>query len=191
MPPRVAVIAGPNGSGKSTFYERKLSRQFPVFVNADRIGLTLSQLPGEARNLEAAKQAETTRKVLIERRETFCFETVFSRTEVWVAFLRELRESGYEIWLFFICTENAMLNIARVESRVQLGGHDVPPTKVVSRFQKSIRTAVQAKEFVDRLWLFDNTEANRSHRLVGRFVGGQPDFLAENLPHWMEPFLQS
>ena len=143
----------------------------------------------DTRNLAAAKRAEALRNELAAQREDFAFETVFSRTEFWLAFLRSLQEAGYEIWVFFICTQSPVLNVARVETRVRLGGHPVPPAKVVSRFEGSIETAVKSKAFVDQLWLYDNTEVDRSHRLVGRFIRGNADFLAESIPNWMERFL--
>ena len=61
---------------------------------------------------------------LAERLESFGFETVFSHSSN-VEFLEALRVLGYDIHLFFVCTESHEINIARVENRVALGGHDV------------------------------------------------------------------
>lgn len=147
--PRVAVIAGPNGSGKSSFYERVLAVEFPVFVNADYIAEGLrDETPRGERNLRAANLAETRRLQAVQDQEDFAFETVFSRTDHWLSFLAALRSSGYEIWLYFICTSHPLLNLKRIETRVLNGGHDVPSPKVIARFDRSIRTAVAARAVV-------------------------------------------
>lgn len=188
--PRVAIIAGPNGSGKTTFYYAKLKEQFPRFVNADEIAVALSaQVPAETVSLEAANRAETFRQDLLSNGEDFAFETVFSRTPHWLSFVSRLKDHGYEVWLFFVCTESPLLNAARVETRAARGGHSVPPGKIVSRFGGSIRTALGARSLVDQLWLYDNTEGNRGHRLIARFVRGEADYLAAAIPEWASPFI--
>jgi predicted ABC-type ATPase len=185
--PRVAIVAGPNGSGKTTFYEARLRAQFPVFVNADEIAKSLESVPHELRNKKAADQAEQQRLEFLEAHLDFALETVFSRSPYWIEFIRRLKQADFEVSVHFICTESPLLNVARIEAREQLGGHGVPASKVVSRFQGSIRTALMAKDLVDELWLWDNSSPESEHRLVGRFVRGEVDFLADSLPHWAEP----
>lgn len=184
--PKVAVIAGPNGSGKTTFYYSKLRSQFPNFVNADELALSIEGMTStEALNIAAANRAEALRQELMLKREDFAFETVFSRSPYWLEYLGALKEAGYEIWLFFICTDSPLLNVTRVEARVELGGHGVPAAKVVSRYAGSIQTAIGARALVDQLWLYDNTERDRDHRLVFRYVRGSVDFVSTTLPSWM------
>ena len=187
--PRVAVIAGPNGSGKSSFYERVLAVEFPVFINADHIAAALpDDTPRGDRNLRAANVAEARRLRAVQNREDFAFETVFSRTDHWLSFLTALRSSGFEIWLFFICTSHPLLNVKRIETRVLHGGHGVPAPKVISGFDRSIRTVVAAKPVVNQLWLYDNTETGLNHKLVARFLHGEADFVAATIPPWATPF---
>ncbi len=144
MIPRVAVLAGPNGSGKTSFYRSHLRELFPKFVNADELKIEMAAssegppAPSDAHaGLAAAQRAEELRRELVRRREDFAFETVFSRTNHWLGFLRLLKDSGYEVILFFICTDHPLLNVARVGLRVEQGGHDVPAAKIVSRFSGS------------------------------------------------------
>jgi predicted ABC-type ATPase len=99
-------------------------------------------------------------------------------------------KAKYEIDLNFICTEHPSLNVARVQTRVQQGGHDVPSSKVHSRYSGAIRTAVAAKAIVDFCHLYDNSEHNQAHRLVARFRHGEPDFLDPQQPGWTQPFLR-
>jgi predicted ABC-type ATPase len=187
--PRVAIIAGPNGSGKTTFYYAKLAALFPTFVNADqKAALLVSESDRETRDRSAAVLAEAARLNLLTQREDFAFETVFSRTAHWLDFLRKLKDAGYEVWLFFICTESPLLNVARVEARELAGGHSVPPAKVFSRFPGSIETALESRTLVDELWLYDNTSPDTGHRLVARFIRGQVDYFGASQPEWAAPF---
>src|SRR5580693_8771758 len=101
--PTLAVIAGPNGSGKTSFYEQFLRQQFPRWVNADAVALSLTGVSAGKRNLTAARLAEEERERLIAERVTFAFETVFSRTGHWMGLLRKAQGLGYRLELFFIC----------------------------------------------------------------------------------------
>jgi len=124
--PTLAIIAGPNGSGKTSFYEQFLIQQFPRWVNADRIALTLTEVPESNRDLAAAKRAEEERTRLISEGITFAFETVFSRTDHWLDFLCKAKGCAYRLELFFLCTSDPVMNAARVQTRVGRGGHAVP-----------------------------------------------------------------
>ena len=147
-------------------------------------------VPEDQRNIRAAERADLLRRELVSQRVDFAFETVFSRTEYWLEFLRTLSAAGYEIWVFFICTESASLNMARIEYRVlNKEGHAVPPSKVASRFPGSIRTAVEAKSIVEQLWIYDNTETDQRHRLVARFIRGKIDYFSQTIPSWAQPLL--
>jgi predicted ABC-type ATPase len=74
-------LVGPNGAGKSTFYQRFLSGVKWPFVNADVLAKSLVDAgspAGEETEILAAKLAEKRRGQLIEKRESFIAETVFS-----------------------------------------------------------------------------------------------------------------
>jgi predicted ABC-type ATPase len=186
--PTLAIIAGPNGSGKSTFYELMLREAFPRFINADRIAEALLSLPEDERNLEAARQAETERSLALSAGITFAFETVFSRTEHWLKFIRHAKALDYNIKLFFLCTESPTLNVARIGIRAQGGGHWVPTDKVLKRYAPSIETAVEARYLVDELWIYDNTDLDRTPRLLGLFVEGKIEHAAGQVSGWAMPF---
>jgi predicted ABC-type ATPase len=186
--PSLGIVAGPNGSGKTSFYQKFLRPQFPRWVNADEIAQTLSEIPESQRDLAAAKLAEEERERLIAEHVTFAFETVFSRTDHWIGFLRKAKERGYRVELFFLCTSEPVLNAARVKTRVGRGGHPVPLDKVVARYPGSIRTALEARKLVDELWLYDNTAWDYTPLLLGWWENRQARHVAESVPRWAEPF---
>ena len=71
--PIIVVIAGPNGAGKTTFYHAHLQPAGLRFVNADVLARELNLDP-----YAAAKVADALRRELVNQRESFVFETVFS-----------------------------------------------------------------------------------------------------------------
>ena len=71
--PIVIAIAGPNGAGKTTFYRAQLADLGLRYINADDLARELAIDAYEAANLAASVRAG-----LIEHRQSFIFETVFS-----------------------------------------------------------------------------------------------------------------
>ena len=184
--PTVLIIAGPNGSGKTTFYLQFLKQRYPTYVNADEIALALDE--SHDRTLRAAKIAEQRREALLLERRTFAFETVFSRTEYWIDFIFRAMAFGFRVELIFFCTAASKLNVARVETRVQHGGHPVFADKILKRYPLSIQTALLALQVVNEFWLYDNTNANQQPRLLGRFVNGELLDTSGPIPLWAIPF---
>ena len=126
--PEVVVFAGPNGSGKSTFTE--LLKPPIDYINADEIKKNL-----KCTDLEAAQLAERQREAHLEQMNEFCFETVLS-TERNIKLLQKARQRGYFIHCYYILTADPMINVLRVKSRVEAGGHDVPEDKIVTRYDR-------------------------------------------------------
>ena len=115
--PMVLVLAGPNGSGKSTittFFE-KVGR----YTNADDMVAATGM-----NNMDAALLADKLRYESIEKKEDFTFETVLS-SNYKLDILRKAKEEGYFIKCVFVLTADPQINVARIESRVASGGHDV------------------------------------------------------------------
>ena len=128
--PMLLVFAGPNGSGKSTVlqYFEKVGE----YTNADDVvastGMDI---------LEAAKFVDAKRYDAINDKKDLTFETVLS-SEYKIDILRKAKEQGYFIKCIFILTVDPLINVARVEARVALGGHDVPKERIISRYYKSL-----------------------------------------------------
>lgn len=148
--PEVMVIAGPNGSGKSTI--TKMLRIVGKYINADDIKKAIL-----CSDLEAAEKAEELREQMLSNHADFTFETVLS-TERNLKLLKKAKLNGYFIRGIYILTADANINIARVRSRVAIGGHDVPEDKIRSRYAKSLNIIPQLVEICDVLHIYDNTK---------------------------------
>lgn len=106
----------------------------------------------------AAALADWLRRLLLRERRDFTFETVMSHPGK-VAFLHQARAAGYRVYLYWVVTEDAEVNVDRVAQRVREGGHAVPPDKIRRRYVDALELLRPAMETSDRAYLFDNSSA--------------------------------
>jgi predicted ABC-type ATPase len=127
--------------------------------------------------------ADFCRHCLIKEQHSFTFETVMSGHDK-IDLLFYARKKGYRIYLYFICTDDVVINKDRVANRVQLGGHNVPVNKIEERYKRSLRNLNEAIEFSDRAYLFDNS--GRSHKLICEVTSGRTvTYYSEKIPNWI------
>lgn len=187
-PPVLIVIAGANGSGKTTITEQLLKHDWLFdcdYLNADNIAQ--SQFGGwnsATGIIEAANYVQTKREQYLKEGKNFAFETVFSGQDK-VDFLIKAKKEGYFIRLFYIGTESPIINASRVARRVMEGGHDVPISKIISRYSKSIANCASIINIVDRTYLYNNSKDNRQARLILRTQNGVTKEY-ETTPEWAQ-----
>lgn len=188
--PTLCVIAGPNGSGKTTTTEQLLANEWgadSIYINPDNIA---KDEFGDWNNadavLKAAKRATKMRYQCLSEKRNFVFETVFSSEEK-LKFLKKTSEAGFFIRFFFVCTNSPEINVARIAKRYMNGGHEVPISKVVTRYFKSLEYAKEAIKFVDRAYIYDNSVDDHLPELLYRTTSGSlAKLYIKNLPHWAE-----
>jgi predicted ABC-type ATPase len=183
--PVIVALAGPNGAGKTTFYYSELQGAGLRFVNADQIARELD-LDAYA----AARVAAGIRENLVAQRESFVFETVFSDPAgEKLAFLRRAAESGYNVILCFIGASSAAVSAERVAIRVLQGGHDVPPEKLVERYPRILANLKTAFTELPNVWVFDNSDLRKPHRLVAVTRNGRIEERMSPTPRWLARLL--
>lgn len=182
--PIVIALAGPNGAGKSTFFAAHLRSSGLRFVNADNLAREL-----KLDAYEAARLANALRVELINRGESFIFETVLSdRVGDKVTFLKDTATSGYNVALCYIGISSAIVSEERVAMRVSQGGHDVPTEKLAGRFPRTLANLKSAIRDLPLVLVFDNDDL--IFRRVAEFENGRMTFIANPIPAWFEPLLQ-
>jgi predicted ABC-type ATPase len=152
--PVFVMIAGPNGSGKSSITKelQVVQSDFPkLYINADEIKKQFS-----LSDRDAQKRAEEMRRAAVDRRESFAFETVMSHVSK-IDFMREVKQKGYEVRLYFITTQDPDINKIRVSQRVSEGGHHVPPDKIEPRYERSMVLLPLALVHADRAEVYNNS----------------------------------
>ncbi len=191
--PVLIVIAGPNGSGKTTITSQILHHEWlenSVYINPDLVAQERfgDWNSAEAVRLAAVYCADWRERCLVDR-QSMIFETVFSADDK-LDFIRRAKQAGFFIRLFFVCTESPMINAARIAGRVMKGGHDVPITKIISRYQKSIINCKVATSIADRVYIYDNSVDGHEARILFRFADGAIiKRYTETIPQWAQVLL--
>jgi len=179
--PIVVALAGSNGAGKTTFHGAHLEAAGLRFVNADDLARELGIDP-----YAAAELAEHLRETLVQQRESFVFETVFSDpVGDKLDFLRRADAAGYAVVLCFIGLASPELSDERVAMRVLQGGHDVPTELLLARYPRTLRNLGRAVRELPHVLVYDNSDLARPFRKVAEFERGAPVLLGHPLPPWL------
>lgn len=130
----------------------------------------------------AAVIADFIRQKLLERGDSFTFETVMSHPSK-VEILRQAQALGYRTYLYFVSTENPEINVDRVRIRVEGGGHKVEPETVRARYAKSLELLPEAVACSNRAFIFDNSGAS-SVELAEITDGTKLEYRTDEVPDW-------
>lgn len=191
--PTLCVVAGPNGSGKTSTTIQLLANEWSegsLYINPDNIAQEqFGDWNSPEAVLKAARYATDLRYKCLNEKRDFVFETVFSSDEK-LEFLRKAHESGFFIRFFFVCTSNPKINVSRITKRYLEGGHEVPISKIISRYFKSLENACEAVEFVDRAYIYDNSIEDQLPQLLFRMTEGKVfKQYTDNIPEWAQPLM--
>lgn len=155
--PVVYVPAGPNGAGKTTFANEFLPGfvECREFLNADFIAAGLSPFAPETQNFRAGRLLLERFNELVDAKQTLAFETTLSG-RIYLRKLREIREAGYRVGMFFLWLPSADLAVFRVKNRVRLGGHHVPENVIRRRYELGFQNFSRLYEpYADQWRIYD------------------------------------
>lgn len=152
--PTLYLIGGPNGAGKTTFAKEYLPHEVNClrFYNSDEIAAGLSPLNPPAAQIQAARILLKNLKQSIEKRETFALESTLSG-KTYAKYLEQAKENGFRIVLHFLWLPHPDESWARVQSRVEEGGHAVPKDAVYRRFPRILDNLVDTYADISDNWL--------------------------------------
>lgn len=135
----------------------------------------------------ASVAADFIRQKLIECSKSFTFETVMSFSDK-VELLHYAQLRGYRTYLYYVATEDPVINISRVRYRVKMGGHSVPEDKIVSRYQRSLDLLTEAIPFTNRAYIFDNS--THEHIWLAEITDGHlMEMKTNQVPAWFKKAL--
>ena len=186
--PTLCIVAGPNGSGKTSATIQLLHNEWAensIYINPDNIAQEqFGDWNSPSAVLKAAELATQMRYDCLRHKKDFVFETVFSSEEK-VKFVEQAKSEGFFIRIFFVCTENPEINVKRITRRYLNGGHEVPISKIVSRYYKSLLNIGKVIPLVDRVYVYDNSVEDQMPKLLYRTVDGQLfKKYVEDIPEW-------
>jgi predicted ABC-type ATPase len=191
--PLLIVIAGPNGSGKTSVTSKLLKHEWvedSIYINPDNVAKDIfGDWNSKEAVINAAEYCSEWRERCLSERKSLIFETVMSADDK-VDFILRAKQAGYFIRIFFIATTNPTINAARIANRVMKGGHDVPITKIISRYKKSIYNCIKVSNIVDRLYIYDNSVDGEEAKLQFRLVNGSVEKIyVKTLPEWAQTIM--
>lgn len=176
LKPRLIVVAGPNGAGKTSITEQLLRHEWmggceyvnPDYIARDEFGDW--NAPDAVR--KAAVRAEELRERSLREGRSLAFETVLSMPDK-IDFIERAKQAGFFVRMFFVGTDNPAINAKRVAMRVMEGGHDVPITKIIARYTRSLANCSVVTRIADRAYIYDNSVDNASAQLLFRTSEGK------------------
>ena len=130
--------------------------------------------------------AEFIRIKLLEAGNSYSFETVRSHTSK-VNFIEEANKLDYKTYLYFVCTNDTIINVERVKSRVVHGGHEVNREKIVSRYYRSLELLHAAFVASNRAFIIDNSGLDGS--VIVEKNGNEISVLSDDVPSWVQRYL--
>ncbi len=191
--PELIIIAGPNGSGKTSVTKKFLHHEWAdgtTYINPDEVANNLfGDWNSQEAIINAANYCAEWRERCLREKKSFVFETVMSAEDK-IDFILRAKELGFFIRLFFISTNSPTINAARIADRVMKGGHDVPISKIVSRYYKSIENCKTISSIVDRLYVYDNSVDGKEAKIQFRLMNGvMGKMYVTDVPKWAQAIL--
>jgi predicted ABC-type ATPase len=180
--PELIVIAGPNGAGKSGL--TKLSATNIPVIDPDAIAREIAPANPDSAALSAGRQAIDRARAYIQSGNSFIVETTLAGNS-YLNLMREVKSLGWFVRLTYIGINNPTTNIQRVRSRVKLGGHDVPISDILRRYERSLANLSKAAKIADRLELYDNS-TSAGYQLIATVEGDRAIIYAQELPGWVD-----
>jgi predicted ABC-type ATPase len=160
---RLYVIAGCNGAGKTTASYNILPDVLDCreFVNADEIAAGLSPFQPEKVSFEAGRIMLERIHNLLEEGETFAFETTLS-TRSYLRFIQRAKEQNYQVSCLFLWLKSEELDVSRVKTRVNEGGHNIPEDVIRRRYRRGLENFFTLFLHKFDNWIFADNSRGKS-----------------------------
>jgi predicted ABC-type ATPase len=187
--PALYILAGPNGTGKTTFYSIAvlsgfIDKKLP-FINVDIITQKLGGY-NEDNYVKASEIYRDTVKKYIESNEDFMIESNLadSRSYEWISLIKA---KNYQIILYYLSTDDVLINIGRVQRRVAEGGHDIPESIIRTRYSQSHSYLKTKLSEFNEVYLIDNS--TDTSQIQVKLVDGLITEKAQDLQKWVKEII--
>jgi predicted ABC-type ATPase len=158
------VLAGVNGAGKSSILGAFLRANGGAYYNPDEAARDIRSvrrdLDQAGANSLAWHKGRDLLQAAIEKRHAFNFESTLGAHTI-PALLERAALDGARVHAWFVGLDSVDRHIARVKSRRNAGGHDIPEADIRRRHETSRENLVWLMPRLASLRVYDNsTEAD-------------------------------
>lgn len=177
------IIGGTNGVGKSSFLGCLDERQddLGVVIDADKINLRFG---GD--KVKGGKTASQMISDCLEKEISFTQETTLSGHKT-LRTIKVAREKNYYVRLYYIGISSAEESLSRIENRVKKGGHGIPESDVLRRYQSRFKDLSRILPYCDEAFLFDN---ENGFAKVAEYKNGKIRVVGEYKPDWLKKLIE-
>ena len=200
-PACVYVLAGTNGAGKSSVGGAAIREKGADYFDPDeatqRIRSSNPHISERDANIAAWQEGKRLLEETIAKRLVFAIETTLGGDTITALLLQALAE-GLEVRIWYVALATPELHIARVRSRVERGGHDIPENTIRERYERSRVNLIRLLPRVTELRVFDNSAdrdpaagAAPTPLLVLHMVNGKIVAMCDppRVPGWAKPIV--
>ncbi|WP_283690454.1 zeta toxin family protein [Clostridium perfringens] len=181
--PVLTIFAGINGAGKSTIYD-KMNEKLGIRINPDEIAKELGDFNDPKIQRKAGKLALELINYCKENNLSFNQETVLAGKQP-LNLMKDLKEQGYRIDLYYVGLNNKELAVERVKFRVEAGGHNINEDLIRKRYDKSLENLPTAINLSDNAKVYDNSNFG-SPKLLMIMKDKEIIYKDNELPNWFE-----
>lgn len=139
---------------------RKAGQQQSSVIGVDEAAGRIYFVAERFNSYTSAILTDFLRQKLIQTGHSFTFETVMSSADK-LQTLQKAQQEGFRTYLYYVATEDPLINVARIQHRVRTGGHPVPTDKVIERYHRSLNLLLDAIRLTNRAYIFDNSGSSR------------------------------
>jgi predicted ABC-type ATPase len=192
--PELYVIAGPNGAGKSSLSSTILPEGLTSFDGDKELQILQQKFP---ETNDAQLFTHVNDELFPRRKEEaikfghdFAFEANFSSEKV-IDSVAQFRLAGYTTTLIYIGLPSVNQANARVDIRVQQGGHAVSREDIFSNYYSGIEQTGKHLSSFDRVLIMENAAKAKIGlpRNLAQFRKGKLVSAAKKIPEWAEKII--
>jgi len=201
--PVLYVLAGVNGAGKSSIGGYLLTRAGLAWFNPDTFARELmaaTHCSQTDANIAAWNEGVRRLDDALANRQSFAFETTLGGNSIPAKLLDATKSHDVLIW--FCGLSSAEQHIARVKTRVAIGGHDIPEEKIRERCTTAFANLIGLMPHLAQLRAYDNSidvstgEAIPDPRLIlamdhGKLVWPVAIEDLRKTPDWAKPLVEA
>ena len=158
------VIGGINGAGKSSL-----------------TGVLKTERSDLGKIIDVDKLAVRLQEEYLREGISFTQETTLSGQRP-LRMIRQAKEAGYFVRLFYVGIGSAAEALKRIENRVSKGGHNIAEEDVVRRFSERNETLAKVLDYVDEAILYDN---ENGFVAIAEYKNGELIFRGDYTPGWL------